>query len=181
MDACQIDQLSTARNRLDPLPKGLTPVVGREQETNLLFERWQWIKQGMGQVVHIYGDAGIGKSRLVKVLEEHVAQDPQAWLTPCQCSAYHQNSAFYPVIDLLERFVLQFEPGDDQTDKLNRLEGFLVQYGIELTEVVPIFCDLLSVPLGDKYFPSTLSPERQKNLIFDTMLGVLLEVASRQP
>lgn len=181
MDACQIDQLSTARNRLDPLTKGLTPIVGREQETNLLFERWQWIKQGMGQVVHIYGDAGMGKSRLVNILEEHVAQDPLAWLTPCQCSAYHQNSAFYPVIDLLERFALQFEPGDDQTDKLNRLEGFFVQYGIELHEVVPVFCDLLSVPLSDKYSPSTLSPERQKKLIFETMLGVLLEIASRQP
>ncbi len=181
MDACQIDQLSTARNRLDPLSKGLTPIVGREQESNLLFERWQWIKEGIGQVVHLYGDAGIGKSRLVKVLEKHVAQDPQAWLTPCQCSAYHQNSAFYPVIDLLERFALQFEPGDGQTDKLNRLEGFLVQYGFELPEVVPVFCDLLSVPLGDKYYPSTLSPERQKKLIFETMLRVLLEIASRQP
>ena len=181
MDACQIHQLSTARNRLDPLTKVLTPIVGREQETNLLFERWQWIKEGMGQVVHIYGDAGIGKSRLVKVLEEHVAQDPQAWLTPCQCSAYHQNSAFFPVIDLLERFVLQFERGDDQTVRLNRLEGFLVQYGIELTQAIPVFCDLLSVKLGDKYSPSTLSPEQQKKLIFETMLGVLLEIASRQP
>ena len=181
MDVCQIDRVSTARNRLDPLTKGLTPIVGREQETNLLFERWQRINEGIGQVVLLSGDAGIGKSRLVKVLEEHVAKDPQAWLTPCQCSAYHQNSAFYPVIDLLERFALQFEPGDDSADKLSRLEGFLVQYGIELPNVVPVFCDLLSVPLGDKYPPSTLSPERQKKLIFETMLGVLLAVASRQP
>jgi class 3 adenylate cyclase/tetratricopeptide (TPR) repeat protein len=181
MDACQIDRVSTARNRLDPLTKGLTPIVGREQETNLLFERWQRINECIGQVVLLSGDAGIGKSRLVKVLEEHVAKDPQAWLTPCQCSAYHQNSAFYPVIDLLERFALQFEPGDDPADKLGRLEGFFVQYGFELLEVVPVFCDLLSVPLDHKYAPSTLSPERQKNLIFETMLGVLLEIASRQP
>jgi predicted ATPase/class 3 adenylate cyclase len=181
IDACEIDHLSTAKNRLDPLTKALTPIVGREQERNLLFERWQWAEEGMGQVMHLYGDAGIGKSRLVKVLEEYVAQDPQAWLTPCQCSAYHQNSAFYPVIDLLERVVLQFEPGDVQRDKLDRLEGFLVQYGFELTEVVPVFCNLLSVPLGDKYMPSTLSPERQKKLIFETILGVLLKIASRQP
>ena len=181
MDACQIDRVSTARNRMDPLTKGLTPIVGREQETNLLFERWQRINECIGQVVLLSGDAGIGKSRLVKVLEEHVAKDPQAWLTPCQCSAYHQNSAFYPVIDLLERFALQFEPGDDPADKLGRLEGFFVQYGFELSEVVPVFCDLLSVPLDHKYAPSTLSPEHQKNLIFETMLGVLLEIASRQP
>ena len=61
MDACQIDRVSTARSRLDPLTKVFTPIVGREQETNLLFERWQRINEGMGQVVLLSGDAGIGK------------------------------------------------------------------------------------------------------------------------
>jgi class 3 adenylate cyclase/predicted ATPase len=181
MDVCQIDQVSTARILLDPVTTALPPIVGREQETGLLFERWQRINEGMGQAVLLSGDAGIGKSRLVKILEEHVAQDPQAWLMPCQCSAYHQNSAFYPVIHLLERSILQFEQGDGPTEKLSRLEGFLVQYGIALPEVVPVFSDLLSMPLDQKYPSSTLSPERQKLLIFETMLGVLLEIASRQP
>ena len=99
--------------------------MGRDQETSLLFERWQRINEGMGQVVLLSGDAGIGKSRLVKILEKHVAKDPQAWLTPCQCSAYHQNSALYPVIDLLERFVLQFDKDFGPAEKLGRLEGFL--------------------------------------------------------
>ena len=129
MDVCQIDHVSTARLRLDPINDRLTPIVGREQETSLLFERWQRINEYMGQVVLLSGDAGIGKSRLVKVLEEHVAGDPQAWLTPCQCSAYHHNSALYPIIDLLERFVLQFEQDDSPSKKLSRLEGFLAQYG----------------------------------------------------
>jgi len=181
MGVCQIDHVSTARLRLDPITDRLTPIVGREQETSLLFERWQRINESMGQVVLLSGDAGIGKSRLVKVLEEHVAKDPQAWLTPCQCSAYHQNSAFYPLIDLLERSVLQFEQDYGPVKKLNRLEGFLAQYGFALPEIVPVFCDLLSVPFDQKYPPSTLSPERQKQLIFETMLGVLLEIANRQP
>jgi class 3 adenylate cyclase/predicted ATPase len=181
MGVCRIDRVSTARILLDPATTALRPIVGREHETGLLFERWQRINEGMGQVVLLSGDAGIGKSRLVKVLEEHVAQNPQAWLMPCQCSAYHQNSAFYPVIDLLERSILQFEQDDGPTEKLSRLEGFLVQYGFALPEVVPVFSDLLSMPLDGKYPPSALSPERQKQLIFETMLGVLLEVASRQP
>lgn len=181
MGICQIDHVSTARLRLDSITDRLTPIVGREQETSLLFERWERINEYMGQVVLISGDAGIGKSRLVKVLEEHVAKDPQAWLTPCQCSAYHQNSALYPIIDLLERFVLQFEQGFSPAKKLIRLEGFFAQYGFELPELVPVFCDLLSVPFDPKYSSSTLTPEQQKQLIFETMLGVLLEIASRQP
>src|SRR5262249_11377273 len=72
---------------------GLTPLVGREQEIGLLRERWEHVKDGMGQVVLLSGEAGIGKSRLVQVLKEQVAAEPQAWLTPCQCSPYHQHSA----------------------------------------------------------------------------------------
>src|SRR5262249_39782727 len=77
---------------------GLTPLVGREQEVALLRERWAQVKDGLGQVVLLSGEAGIGKSRLVQVLQEHVAAEPQAWLTPCQCSPYYQNTALYPLI-----------------------------------------------------------------------------------
>jgi class 3 adenylate cyclase/predicted ATPase len=179
---CQLHQESSARSRLDTeVSTGSTPLVGRDQELGLLFERWEQIEEGMGQVVLLSGEAGVGKSRLVQAMKEHVAQDPKAWLTPCQCSPYHQNSAFYPVLDLLERIVLQFERGDDPAKKLSRLEGFLVQYGIPHAEMVPLFADLLSIPLNDKYTPSKLSPERQKQLVLQSILGVMLEIANRQP
>src|SRR5439155_71023 len=93
---------SMARSRLEALGStGLTPLVGREQEVRLLLERWAQVKDGLGQVVLLSGEAGIGKSRLVQVLQEHVAAEPQTWLTPCQCSPYYQNTALYPMIDLL--------------------------------------------------------------------------------
>ena len=99
-----------ARSRLEAAGStGLTPLVGREQEVGLLRERWAQVKDGLGQVVLLSGEAGIGKSRLVQVLTEHVASEPQAWLTPCQCSPYYQNTALYPMIDLLERVALRFE------------------------------------------------------------------------
>ena len=83
-----------ARSRLEAVGStGLTPLVGREQEVGLLLERWAQVKDGLGQVVLLSGEAGIGKSRLVQVLQEHVASEPQAWLTPCQCSPYYQNTA----------------------------------------------------------------------------------------
>jgi class 3 adenylate cyclase/predicted ATPase len=182
IDVCQLSQESSARSRLGTVVSARpTPMVGRDQEIGLLYERWEQIEEGMGQVVLLSGEAGVGKSRLVQAMKEHVGQDPQAWLTPCQCSAYHRNSAFYPLIDVLERIVLQFERGDDPAKKLSRLEGFLAQYAIPQLEMVPLFADLLSIPLNDNYTPSNLSPERKKQLILQTILGVLLEIANRQP
>src|SRR5262249_61311511 len=102
---------------------GLIPLVGREQEVALLRERWAQVKDGMGQVVLLSGEAGIGKSRLVQVLKEHVAAEPQAWLTPGQCSPYHQNTALYPMIDLLERVALRFAREASLQPNLSKLES----------------------------------------------------------
>src|SRR5215813_2276492 len=99
-----------ARSRLEAAGStGLTPLVGRESEVALLRERRSQVKDGLGQVVLLSGEAGIGKSRLVQVLTDQVAAEPQAWLTPCQRSPYYPNTAPYPVIDLLERVVLRFD------------------------------------------------------------------------
>ena len=139
---------SMARSRLEAAGSaGLTPLVGREQEIGLLRERWAQVKDGVGQVVLLSGEAGIGKSRLVQVLKDQVAAEPQAWLTPCQCSPYHQNTALYPWIELLERVALRFEREESPPQKLRKLEGFLVQYGLPLAEAVPLFAALLSLPL----------------------------------
>src|SRR3989449_2953241 len=110
LEVYQVLSESTARSRLEAVGStGLTPLVGREQEVALLRERWAQAKDGLGQVVLLSGEAGIGKSRLVQVLTAHVAAEPQAWLTPCQCSPYHQNTALYPLIELLERVALRFD------------------------------------------------------------------------
>jgi predicted ATPase len=173
---------SMARSRLEAIGStGLTPLVGREQEVGLLLQRWAQVKEGMGQVVLLSGEAGIGKSRLVQVLTEQVAAEPQAWLTPCQCSPYHQHSALYPMIDLLERVVLRFEREESPPQKLRKLEGFLVQYGLPLAEVVPLFATLLSLPLGTDYAPLTGSPEEQKQQTLHALVTILLRIAAQQP
>ena len=173
---------SMARSRLEAVGStGWTPLVGREQEVGLLLERWAQVKEGVGQVVLLSGEAGIGKSRLVQVLQEQLAAEPQAWLTPCQCSPYHQHTALYPMIDLLERVALHFEREESPPQKLSKLEGFLVQYGLPLAEAVPLLAALLSLPLTADYAPLTVSPEQQKQQTLHALLTILLRIAAQQP
>ena len=173
---------SMARSRLEAVGStGWTPLVGREQEIGLLRERWAQVKEGAGQVVLLSGEAGIGKSRLVQVLQAQVAAEPQAWLTPCQCSPYYQNTAFYPMIDLLERVALRFEREESPPQKISKLEGFLVQYGLPLAETVPLLAALLSLPLPADYAPLTISPEQQKQQTLHALLTILLRIAAQQP
>src|SRR5215813_3888655 len=182
VEVYQVLHESMARSRLEAVGStGLTPLVGREQEVALLRERWAQVKDGVGQVVLLSGEAGIGKSRLVQVLKEQVATEPQAWLTPCQCSPYHQNTALYPLIDLLERIVLRFDREESPQQKLSKLEGFLVQYGLPLAEAVPLFASLLSLPLTDGYGPLTISLEQHKQRTLQALLTTLLRIAAQQP
>jgi TOMM system kinase/cyclase fusion protein len=182
LEVYQVLYENMARSRLEAAGStGLTPLVGREQEVALLLERWAQVKDGLGQVVLLSGEAGIGKSRLVQVLTAHVAAEPQAWLTPCQCSPYYQNTALYPMLDLLERVVLRFAREESPAQKLSKLEGFVVQYGLPLAEAIPLFAALLSLPLTADYAPLTMSPEQQKQQTLQALLTILLRRAAQQP
>jgi class 3 adenylate cyclase/predicted ATPase len=182
LEGYQVLAETTARSHLEAAGRtGLTPLVGREQEVGLLRERWAQVKDGLGQVVLLSGEAGIGKSRLVQVLTEHVATEPQAWLAPCQCVPYYTNTALYPMIDLLERIALRFEREESSQQKLHKLEGFVVQYGLQPTEAVPLLAALLSLPLTADYAPLMISPEQQKQQTLHTFLTIFLRIASQQP
>jgi class 3 adenylate cyclase/predicted ATPase len=173
---------SMARSRLEAAGSTeWTPLVGRAQEIGLLQERWAQVKDGSGQVVLLSGEAGIGKSRLVQVLKAHVATEPQAWLTPCQCSPYHQHTALYPIIDLLEQVVLHFDREESPPQKLRKLEGHLVQYGLPLGETVPLLAALLSLPLPPDYAPLTMAPAQQKQQTLHALLTIMLRLAAQQP
>src|SRR5262249_22329087 len=100
--------------------RGLTPLVGREQEVGLLLERWEQVKAGQGHVVLLTGDAGIGKSRLVQVLKDYVAQEPHTrW--ECRSVEHYQNTALFPLVDLFQR-LLQFQSEETPDEKVGKLE-----------------------------------------------------------
>src|SRR5712691_6462084 len=170
---------SGVQSRLDvPSPRGLTPLVGREAEVTLLLDRWAQVTDGLGQVVLLSGEAGIGKSRLVQVLKDHLVGEPHTRLE-CRCSPYHINSALYPVIDLWQR-VLQFETAEAPADKLHKLEQMLAQYRLPLAETMPLFAALLSLP-DDRYPPLALTPQQQKQKTLEALLALLVAYAAQEP
>ena len=110
---------SEAQSRFEVAVRiGLTPLIGRAHEMGLLRERWERAKQGEGQVVLLSGEAGIGKSRLVQELKEQVSAEGATCLA-FRCSPYHQNSAFYPIIEHVQR-LLQFQREETPQAKLEQ-------------------------------------------------------------
>jgi predicted ATPase len=155
-------------------------LVGREEESGLLRRRWDQSKAGLGQVVFISGEAGIGKSALVEGLRAQVRAEGLPRMA-FRCSPYHINSALYPVITHLEH-LLQFEPDNPPATRLSKLEAGLRPSGLPLAEVVPLLAGLLSVPLpAERYAPLTLTPQQQKQQTLDTLVAWLAAEAERQP
>jgi len=180
MSIYRVLQESGAQTRLDTAPpSGLTPLVGRESEVTLLLERWAQVLDGLGQMVLLSGEAGIGKSRLVEALTERVVREGAVRIA-FRCSPYHTNSALHPVIAHLER-LLQFHPDDAPAQKLDKLERVLQAYNLPLQDVVPLFAALLSVSLAGRYLPLSLSPQKQKQQMQEALIAWLLEEAERQP
>jgi class 3 adenylate cyclase/predicted ATPase/energy-coupling factor transporter ATP-binding protein EcfA2 len=172
---------SGATSRLDVAqPRGLTPLVGRESEVTLLQERWQQAKSGQGQIVLLTGDAGIGKSRLVQMLKEHVANESHVrW--ECRSSEHSQNTALFPLVDLFQR-LLRLHAEDTPDAKLGKLEQALSQYRLPLEESVLLFAPLLSLPISeDRYPPLNVSPQRQRQKMLESLVAIMLELAERQP
>jgi hypothetical protein len=152
---------SAAQSRLEVAEaSGFTPLVGRESEVALLLERWVQSQDGRGQVVLLRGEAGIGKSRLVEVLSERVRREGASRLA-FRCSPYYHNSALYPVIDHLQRF-LQWQRDDVPEAQLDTLERALRTSRLPLEDVVPLFAALLAVPLPERYPALSLTPQRQR-------------------
>jgi class 3 adenylate cyclase/predicted ATPase len=180
LDVYQVLNESTARTRLEAIgATGLTPLVGRQTEVQRLEESWAQVVAGRGQVVLLSGEAGIGKSRLVQQISAYASDT--AWLVPFQCSPFYQHSALHPVIDVLERVALGFERHNSATQKMRKLEGWLVQNGQPLADAVPLFSSLLSIPLTPEYTPATAPPDQLKQQTLQAIATIMLNRATQQP
>ncbi len=166
-------------------PVGLTPLTGRDNEISLLKERWDQALEGMGQIVLLIGEPGLGKSRLVHTLKEHVLGrmvegEVDAPVIEWRCAPHYQNTGLYPAIDFYER-ALGFGREEPPLARFDRLLHRLEQYGLARPETVPLWASLLSLPTTDRFPPQSLPATRQREETFKTMLEFLHTRAARRP
>jgi class 3 adenylate cyclase len=157
---------------------GLTDLVGREEELDLLLRRWSKAKSGEGQVVLFSGEAGIGKSRLTAALLERLASEPHTRLRYF-CSPQHTDSALYPIIGQMER-AAGLAHDDKPQARLDKLDAVLAQTSTS-TEDAALFAEMLSLPNDGRYPALKLAPEQRRQRTLEALTLQLAELARQQP
>jgi class 3 adenylate cyclase/predicted ATPase len=177
--AWQVLRPSGVESRFEALRgAALTPLVGRDEEIELLMRRWARAKAGDGQVVLISGEPGIGKSRLTAALAERLQAEPHIRLRHF-CSPYHQDSALYPFIDQLGR-AAGFGRDDTTAAKLEKLEVLLAR-AAPPDEDLALVADLMSLPASKRHPLPNLSPQRKKEKTLEALIRQLEGLARQQP
>lgn len=175
----QVLQPSRVESRFEALRgEASAPLVGRDEELDLLLRRWAQARSGEGQVVLLSGEPGIGKSRLVATLQERLRTEPHTGLRYF-CSPYHQGSPLYPFRVQLER-AAGLAREDTRNAKLAKL-GALLRFAEEHAEIEALFADLLDIPAGDRYPALPSDPQRRRELTLQALLGQLQALARQGP
>ncbi len=159
--------------------KALTPFIGREQELRALGERWKMVERGEGQVVMLHGEAGIGKSRLMRQFRERLGSVPHAWME-ASCSPFEVNTPFAPTLSFL-REALAWRDGDPAEERLADLEKALSRAGLKLTEAVPLLAELLDLPVPEQYPPLLSPPEQKRRRLIATLAQWTFAIARGRP
>jgi class 3 adenylate cyclase len=155
---------------------GLTDLVGREEELDLLLRRWSKAKSGEGQVVLLSGEAGIGKSRLTAALLDHLAAEPHTRLRYF-CSPQHTDSAFYPIISQIER-AAGLAHDDTAQVKLDKLDSLLA---LAPREDVALLAEMLSLPNNGRYPALELAPHQRRQRTLEALITQVEALARRSP
>jgi class 3 adenylate cyclase len=157
----------------------LTPLIGRSTELSLLLDRWQKVKEGDGQVIFLSGIPGVGKSRLLHELKSYIQQEPHVSLHH-QCSPYHSQSAFFPVIAQIEQ-AAQLTAREAGADKIAKLKAYLPRSTDSSIEPVLLIAKLLSIPAENHLELYGLTPQQIKNRTISTLVDMLLAFSIQRP
>lgn len=175
---------AASRNRVELVdPGNLTPLIGRDTELGVLRDRWEQALEGLGQIVLLIGDAGLGKSRLIRELREHVQSgsgNPEtAAVIELRCSQYHQNAAWFPLAEYLGQ-LLQLEH-QSPAERLERVLLYLRPLELASTADVWLFCRVMGVPVDDRFPALALPPQRIKEQTEELLLNWLRRLVRRGP
>jgi class 3 adenylate cyclase/predicted ATPase len=177
--AWQVLRPSAVASRLEALHgSALSPLIGRDEEIELLLRRWARVKAGDGQVVLVSGEAGLGKSRITAALAERLHGEPHIRLRYF-CSPYYQDSALFPFIDQLGRSA-GFVRDDPPAAKLEKLDALLAR-AAPSDEDAAFLADLLSLPASERHPLPDLSPQRKKERTLEALIRQLEGLARQQP
>jgi class 3 adenylate cyclase/predicted ATPase len=157
---------------------GLTNLIGRQEELDLLLRRWSKVMGSEGQVVLLCGEAGIGKSRLTAALFERLATEPHARLRYF-CSPQHTDSALYPIVSQMER-AAGFAHGEAAQTKLDKLDAVLAQ-SYTPPQDRALFAELLSLPNDGRYPKVDLAPQQRRQRTFEALTTQIVSLAERSP
>jgi class 3 adenylate cyclase/tetratricopeptide (TPR) repeat protein len=156
----------------------LSPLVGRQNELSLLLDRWEKVKEGDGQVILLSGIPGAGKSRLLHELKSCI-QEEQHLLLDHQCSPYHTQSAFYPIIAQIQQ-AAQLSTREPNSDKIAKLRAYLPRLtDSSLQPLVPI-ANLLSI-ITEHHELSGLTPQQIKNRTISALVDTILAFSLQRP
>jgi class 3 adenylate cyclase/tetratricopeptide (TPR) repeat protein len=156
-----------------------SPLVGRSVELSLLLDRWQKAKEGDGQVVLLSGIPGVGKSRLIHELKSAIQHEPCVLLQH-QCSPYHSQSAFFPIIEHIEQ-AANITARDSDADKLTKIRGYLPNSTDDSIEAALLIANLLSIPTRGYGELAALTPQQIKNRTVSKLVELVLAFSSHRP
>ena len=170
---------SSAEGRFEAMhATGLTALVGREEELEVLLRRWSRAKSGEGQLVLLSGEAGIGKSRLTAALMERLAPEPHTRLRYF-CSPQHTDSALYPINSQMER-AAGFAHDDTAQAKLDKLDAVLAQTSTP-TQDAALFAEMLSLPNDGRYPALDLAPDERRQRTQEALTAQLAALTRQRP
>ena len=173
---------AASRNRVELVdPGNLSPLVGRDTELSILKDRWEQAQDGLGQVVLLIGDAGLGKSRLIRELREHVigSDTEGAAVIEWRCAQHQQGTSYFPVVEFLTR-LFDFE-NHSAADRLKTVVRYLRDWKLESTENVSLLCGLLGVATDDRFPALVLSPQKVKERTELLLLSWLKQMVEISP
>ena len=169
-----------ARTRLEAAAAaGLTPLVGRSAERQVLVDCWRDVVDGAGRVVLIEGEPGIGKSRLALALREHLAGEDHAWLQG-GCLDNRRNSAFHPIVEAIEG-AFDITSADDAEERIRRVEQGLDAIGFGQTEPLALLTALLGLDHVAQDALADLSPEARRRRTIDGLIHWVVRLSESQP